>query len=127
LILAPALACPSFGCGTTLNMAGVENLQPFVDVSVAADAADYTPTIDSNFVRPAYPFGGVGNDVAWLKSADRPLDVLGAIADMPFSLVGDVITFPWAAFECLVVVRPQAHPDGASGQLTPDTSLREQK
>jgi hypothetical protein len=61
-----------FGCGTMANMAGRE--QPLMSLPGQV---------------PTKPFGGVGRDLKWIASGNIFL-----IPDIPFSLVGDVVTLP---------------------------------
>jgi hypothetical protein len=52
--------------------------------------------------RPTIPFGGVVNDARWMFGGlDGPASVPGVVlsilfwsADIPFSLVGDIVTLP---------------------------------
>jgi hypothetical protein len=74
--------------------------------------------------RPAFPFGGVANDVAWIKSANQPIDVIFSLIDVPFSIAGDLLTFPWAAYQCLVVVRPTARDESTSSLKSSSSSTR---
>ena len=62
------------GCGTMANMQG-KNL----------------PALDAGGQYEPRPFGGVRNDVRWLCQGNG--FVLGLV-DLPFSLVGDVVTLP---------------------------------
>jgi uncharacterized protein YceK len=99
-VLLIVLVCMSSGCGTLLNLDGKEQL----DFGGSDRAPDDTYMM--KYQRPTYAFGGVGNDLAWIKSANQPIDVVAAILDMPFSLAGDIVTFPWVAYQGLIVVRP---------------------
>jgi uncharacterized protein YceK len=86
--LGAVLACAACGCGTMANMDG-------------RDALVGLPS------RPPVPFGGVANDMAWMtrgnlsppEKFDRAFTTSIALLDLPFSLVGDVITLPLATYE----------------------------
>ncbi|MBI2804698.1 MAG: hypothetical protein HYX68_06900 [Planctomycetes bacterium] len=82
--------CGSSGGGTMANLEG----RPFF-------AAITVPS------RPPIPFGAVGADVLVIGNAmTRPFGGDGtmifataALIDLPFSTVGDLVTFPWATYE----------------------------
>ena len=61
-----------FGCGTMANLDGRD--APLISLS--------------GEIRPR-PFGGVGRDVKWIASGN-----IFFVPDIPFSLVGDVLTLP---------------------------------
>lgn len=61
-----------FGCGTMANMDGRE--QPLISFPDQV---------------PPKPFGGVGRDLKWIASGN-----IFMVPDIPFSLVGDVVTLP---------------------------------
>jgi uncharacterized protein YceK len=102
-LVAVLLLCACGGCGTMLNLSDMERL----------DVASRPVDVKSPYERPAYPFGGVGNDIAWLKSADpwQPIDVLFPIVDMPLSLAGDVATLPWALHRAMGSTPKEARPN----------------
>ena len=67
-----ALLSGAAGCGTIANLDGRK-----------------LPLIDLPHQEAPKPFGGVGRDIRWMSS--------GAVffaADIPFSLVGDIVTLP---------------------------------
>ncbi|OAI49620.1 hypothetical protein AYO44_06345 [Planctomycetaceae bacterium SCGC AG-212-F19] len=66
LLLAPA------GCGTMANLEGRK-----------------LALIDLPHQEAPTPFGGVGRDIRWISSG-----VVCFVADIPFSLVGDIVTLP---------------------------------
>ena len=84
------LLAATCGCGTTMNMSDRER----VDWEVASrdPRVVYVP----KYQRPAFPFGGVANDIAWIKTSEQPIDVIFSAADIPFSLAGDFVTLPWS-------------------------------
>jgi hypothetical protein len=91
--LGPTIA----GCGTTLNLDGKERL----DLTSG-------PVDEIKDQRAPFPFGGLANDVAWMRDAKHPMDSIGAAIDVPFSLAGDVVTLPWVTYQWLFVDwRPQ--------------------
>ena len=66
----------SSGCGTMANIDG-RRLPP--------------PSPSGQEV--SRPFGGVRNDIEWLKSGTAPGNLM-YVADLPLSLVGDLVTLP---------------------------------
>lgn len=66
------------GCGTMANMQG-KNL----------------PALDAGGQYEPRPFGGVRNDLRWTYHGNGL--ILGII-DLPFSIVGDVVTLPKVLF-----------------------------
>ena len=108
IVMVAMLSTTSSGCGTLWNVNGMERL----DTSPSTPP-DRVRKLD----RPPFPFGGVANDVAWIKSADQPIDVVFSLVDLPFSLVGDLLTFPWAAYQSLIVVR-----QGGTGPMEADSN-----
>lgn len=92
ILLIAAMLGTASGCGTMLNLDNKERLDLAAGSVVTADGKPMTP----RWQRPAFAFGGVANDIAWIKSAEQPFDVVHSLVDMPFSLVGDVVTLPWA-------------------------------
>lgn len=88
-IILALLLCTSSGCGTMFNLTGHE---PWL--------MGPAPT------RPIVPFGGVDNDLRWMKrgiSEDgwEPGPIVAAAIDVPFSFVGDLVTLPWTAYQAL--------------------------
>src|SRR5438128_9209704 len=88
-IMLALLLCTSSGCGTMFNVTGHE---PWL--------------LGPPPMRPIVPFGGVDNDLRWMKrglSPDgwEPGPVVAAAIDMPLSFVGDVLTLPWTAYQSL--------------------------
>lgn len=91
-VAAALLLCTSCGCGTLFNLSGHE-----------VWIGPYPPA------RGIYPFGGVGNDVRWMgrfKDDPLPIGIVVPALDMPLSVVGDILTYPWTAFQSLIVIRP---------------------
>jgi hypothetical protein len=93
VILAVLLSTTS-GCGTMSNVMGQE---PWL--------------IGPPPVRPTVPFGGIDNDVRWMRRGIGPegcesLPMVAAAIDMPLSLVGDVVTLPWTTYQSLRPRRP---------------------
>ena len=64
------------GCGTMANMQGKK-----------------LPALSQVQVEEPRPFGGVGRDIRWISSLPVPANLM-FVADLPFSLVGDVVTLP---------------------------------
>src|SRR4051812_20550412 len=78
------------GCGTMFNVTGHE---PWL----MGDPPQ----------RPIDPFGGIDNDLRWMRRGIHPdhwepLPIAAAAVDMPLSLVGDIITLPWTAYQSLI-------------------------
>lgn len=92
LFLAAWLVGATSGCGTLANMNGREQVVLLGDPAWAPE-------------RPTMPFGGVANDVAMIKKVEYPIGRLFWAADIPFSLVGDIVTAPWAAQRGMSVAR----------------------
>jgi hypothetical protein len=70
------------GCGTLANMNGSK--YPIMDFP--------------NQYRPV-PFGGVGRDIWWIcTEAPQEPAKFTFVGDIPLSLVGDVVTLPWATW-----------------------------
>jgi uncharacterized protein YceK len=86
---------PSAGCGTVANLADVRPEDGGVS-----------------------PFGGVRHDVACMQNRASCCKTLFCAADLPFSFVGDVVTWPYTATYTYInepVPTPpvtQAMPDG---------------
>jgi hypothetical protein len=80
------------GCGTIANMNGREHVVLIGDLTMAPE-------------RPTMPFGGVANDLAMIKKVEYPIGHVFWATDMAFSLVGDLVTAPWAAYRGLNVSR----------------------
>ena len=74
--LALTAVLTSSGCGTMANIEGRQLPPP----SPAGQEI-------------CRPFGGVRRDIAWAKSAASPGN-LKYVADLPLSLVGDLVTLP---------------------------------
>ena len=72
------LLCTSSGCGTMTNLTG-------------ADALVLGPP-------PNRPFGGVDRDVKGISAGTVVTSAIQAI-DLPFSLIGDIITLPWTIYQ----------------------------
>ena len=100
LVAAALLLGMNSGCGTMANLQGRTF---FTAICVPS--------------RPPIPLGGAGTDVFVIgKAFVRPLGRDGtwffatmALIDLPFSLVGDVVTLPWASYE---FVRETSNPTG---------------
>ena len=75
------LLCTISGCGTISNMRG----------ETVISMGGPVPT-------PTKPFGGVIQDAS--AAFGMPGGIV-LIADLPFSLVGDAVTLPWATYEYL--------------------------
>ena len=90
IIVAAALLCAANGCGTLANMKGREHL-----TFATGTDADWAPA------RPTLPFGGLANDVTFIKKSEYPIQVVAGLLDMPFSLAADVLTLPWATQQWL--------------------------
>jgi hypothetical protein len=56
-------------------------------------------SIGGPFPAPTIPFGGVVQDAKVAMAI--PFLGLAMVADLPFSLVGDIATLPWATSKCL--------------------------
>ena len=67
-----------FGCGTMANLDG----RPL-------------PTAGFEGRESTTPFGGVHRDIIWMRSGQAPANLKYA-ADLPLSLVGDLVTLPKA-------------------------------
>ncbi len=92
ILVVGLVLCTISGCGTLANMNGREHVVLLGDPAWAPE-------------RPTMPFGGVANDVAMIKKMEYPIGRLFWAADMPFSLVGDIVTAPWAAQRGLSMAR----------------------
>jgi hypothetical protein len=64
------------GCGTMANIDGRR-----------------VPALSETGQEVARPFGGVRRDVEWIKAGTAPGN-LKYVADLPLSLVGDIVTLP---------------------------------
>src|SRR5262245_53372108 len=89
LILLSLFLCTSSGCGTKFNLSGQE---PWL--------------MGSPPVRPTVPFGGVDNDLRWMRRGSgsdgaEPGPIVAAALDMPLCFVGDVVTLPWTTYQTL--------------------------
>ena len=91
------------GCGT---------FEKTVSVNSAAMVTTAPGVVtEPNWSKPRYaPFGGVAKDFEWIMAAGQPIDVIRSIVDLPFSLIGDIVTLPWIANERLIVVRSPVAP-----------------
>ena len=105
IMVTAMLLSATCGCGTMLNMNGKEKF----DFGASDRASDDVYVL--KYQRPPFPFGGIANDVAWINRANQPIDVIFSLVDMPFSVVGDIVTLPWAIHESLIVVRPNIKDD----------------
>jgi hypothetical protein len=74
--LALAAGFASLGCGTMANLDGRQLPPPSPTGQVVST-----------------PFGGVRRDLEWAKSTESPSN-LRYVADLPLSLVGDLVTLP---------------------------------
>ncbi len=74
--LALSAAIASCGCGTMANIDG----RRFPKEGLPGEVV-------------AKPFGGVRRDVEWIKSGTAPSN-LKYVADLPLSVVGDILTLP---------------------------------
>jgi hypothetical protein len=74
LALSAILTSP--GCGTMANMDGRR-----------------LPLLSQSGQELSTPFGGVRRDIEWVKSVQAPSNLL-YVADLPLSLVGDLVTLP---------------------------------
>jgi uncharacterized protein YceK len=98
-VAATLLLTATSGCGTMQNMKGQPN----------AFGSLPHPT------RPPVPFGGVIADSLCIVNGSlgglinlEPgtlVFVPFALIDLPFSFVGDVVTLPWATYECISELR----------------------
>jgi uncharacterized protein YceK len=93
-VAAALLLTATSGCGTLLNLDGKER---FDFSSLNPHPANYV----LKYQRPMFPFGGVANDIAWIKDATQPIDSIFSVADLPFSLAGDILTLPWTSYAFL--------------------------
>jgi uncharacterized protein YceK len=93
------------GCGTLLNMDGKDAL--ILDSRPLEEMQKHD--------RPPFPFGGVVNDVAWLKGAKEPIGIIGCVMDLPLSFTGDIITLPWTVFHDVSL--DQKRTNGGDGGL----------
>jgi hypothetical protein len=75
LVMAVTVA-PLCGCGTMANLQGKR-----------------LPAISRTDVEETRPFGGVARDARWISSLGG-LSSLIFVADLPWSLVGDILTLP---------------------------------
>jgi hypothetical protein len=95
-----ALLFGTVGCGTMANLDGSEYALLHIPHQEAPK-----------------PFGGVARDVRWIRSGSLGIF---CVADVPFSLVGDVVTLPkvlWTMHEGYEVYdfdRPETEPRGGS-------------
>jgi hypothetical protein len=81
--------CANSGCGTLANLKGEE---PWL--------IGFAPQ------RPVAPFGGIDNDLRWMKRGIRSDGwesgpIVAATIDMPLSFAGDIITLPWTTYQSL--------------------------
>ena len=74
--LALSIVMTCGGCGTMANIDGRR-----------------LPAMSELGQVPARPFGGVRRDVEWIKSGAAPGN-LKYVADLPLSLIGDIVTLP---------------------------------
>jgi hypothetical protein len=74
LALSVAITC--CGCGTLANIDGRQ-----------------LPALSETGHEVARPFGGIRRDLAWIKAGSAPGN-LKYVADLPLSLVGDIVTLP---------------------------------
>jgi hypothetical protein len=75
-LLVLILLVASSGCGTRANLVG----------------KDY-PLLGDHRPETTRPFGGVGRDLRWITTVTVPVNVI-FLADLPVSLVGDLVTLP---------------------------------
>jgi uncharacterized protein YceK len=108
------------GCGTMLNLEGKEKLD-LEGVSVVRPPGEvYVP----KYMRPPFAFGGVANDVAWIKESTQSAGIVLSVLDIPFSFIADIVTLPWIAHERLIVAGPRAW-DNRMRQYFPAESVEE--
>lgn len=69
----------SSGCGTIANMRG-----------------ETVVSMGGPFPVDTAPFGGVVQDTKTMVAFPAPVVKVLMIADVPFSLAGDIVTLPWA-------------------------------
>lgn len=87
-LIASGLLLTASGCGTLLNLDGMD--------TVIFGA--HPPEEVQKHLRLPYPYGGVGNDITWMKRAEQPIDVVGPLIDMPLSFTADTLTLPWTIY-----------------------------
>jgi uncharacterized protein YceK len=75
-ILALTAVVTSSGCGTMANLDGRR-----------------LPMLSQSGQEVSRPFGGVRRDIEWVQSVKAPGNLL-YVADLPLSLVGDLVTLP---------------------------------
>jgi uncharacterized protein YceK len=88
MLLLSTLVALGSGCGTMANLDGRTALVGWPS-------------------RPPAPFGGVANDMNWMRTAelcppdrfDKDFAFMIGLSDLPFSFVADVVTLPWVGFE----------------------------
>lgn len=92
ILIVGLILCALSGCGTIANLNGREHIVLLGDPSWAPE-------------RPTMPFGGVANDLAMIKKVEYPAGHIFWATDMALSLVGDIVTAPWAAYRGLSVAQ----------------------
>jgi hypothetical protein len=70
------IAVTSCGCGTMANIDGRR-----------------LPSSSPSGQEVSRPFGGIRKDIEWVKTAKSPGNLM-FVADLPLSLVGDIVTLP---------------------------------
>jgi hypothetical protein len=104
--VALAAGLATFGCGTMANLDG--RLLP-----VPGPSGQVVST----------PFGGVRRDIVWAKTAESTAK-LRYVADLPLSLVGDLVTLPKTVIGAHSDALLQDHDTGVSAAFsgTPATA-----
>ena len=94
IVIGLLLPVGAAGCGTSANLRGHDKpgfnrMPPF----------NYDPA----------PFGGVSKDIEWASSIS-----IVFVLDLPFSLLGDILTLPWTVGEQKNNPLPQPAPTPGS-------------
>lgn len=107
------------GCGTMFNCAGCE---PWL--------MGQPPS------RDIAPFGGVDNDIRWMKRFTDPnqypqgecdpvpVAMIAPALDIPLSLAGDIITLPWTIYQAYFADQPRKHEQIASPNANGESQNR---